>query len=123
MLSRIFHSTNRLKHISRNYWTPKQSNSNSIAESLANHQNIREAVFNYRLSIKNPNLINPENYLISSVYEVDINYVRNNVPLKRSFSSNNIEEVSREVKQFITDHGVNVKIGNVPLDHNTYSSN
>lgn len=120
-LPQKFHSG--LLQKSRQYWTQKQITKSydtncaiNIAEILSTQQTITDVKFYYSCFIKNPNLINPENYLINSIYEVEINYIKNNIPLKRSYSSNDLEQVKQELTKFIKDNVVHIDINKLPLD-------
>lgn len=102
----------------RNYWTPKHINSynSTVSSILSNQHSVNDIVIQYKCSIKNPNIVNPENSQLNSIYEVEINYIKENVSLKRSYTSNKFEPLKKEITKFINDNSIPIKMNKFPLD-------
>jgi hypothetical protein len=107
-----FHS-----HVRRYYWTPKKSYINSnVLNLLSNQQTVTDIIINYRCHIKNPNIINPENSDLNSVYDVEINFTKENVSLQKNYTSNDFIPLQKEITKFIKDNSIPISINKFPLD-------
>jgi hypothetical protein len=102
----------------RYYWTPKNiySSTSNIPYLLSNQQNVKDIVIHYKCSIRNPNIINPENSQLNSIYEVEINYIKDNVSLKKSYTTNHFDPLKKEITKFINDNSIPITINKFPLD-------
>jgi hypothetical protein len=99
----------------RHYWTPKNIDS-TITYLLSNQQNVKDIIIQYKCCIKNPNIINPENSQLNSIYEVEINCIKENILLKRNYTSNDFEPLKKEITKFINDNSIPITINKFPLD-------
>ena len=104
---------------SRTYWTPKSSakSINYLEETLSNQNSINEINFTYKCSIKHPNIVDPENPKLHSIYEVEIFYKKNNILWNKCYTSNSITSIINETNKFIEDNSIPIDTKNIPLNY------